>query len=277
MIIQLVENQRDLTKCDAIIESLKKGNHTALPQKVMLEICHAAKFLSLYPVDYDVLKSEAPDFILTNREGQRIGLELCRLVNDRQDTIGFYQGIFRNIEKELPNYNVPKSFIEITLNLKTLLGEVNKWEQRMHIKAVKPCLTQEDRKQLQSSFMNMILRKIEGNNSLEDEYISFLFNGRSVVEDIRVRIHSTMSLVTNFGAYPKLLTEEAIRNMIAKKNQKVISYKKSSCREIWLLIITGNVGSESYRLDDLGNISIDSAFDRMFILADFCSRIYEMR
>ena len=62
-----------------------------------------------------------------------------------------------------------------------------------------------------------------------------------------------------------------------KKERKIAAYKASGIEKQWLLIVIGSAGESSYEVEGKIEIELKTDFDKVFILEDFKSKLYELK
>jgi hypothetical protein len=99
-----------------------------------------------------------------------------------------------------------------------------------------------------------------------------------IIECIFLMKHSTISLCGNLGAWwQKEITEDLITNAIKNKEKKIDEYKKNTNCEQWLLLVIGGVGASSFLMKDNLNLSIETRFDKIYVLEDFSTKLFELK
>ena len=234
---------------DKFLEPLDYSN-TNNKQKI-LEICHTGKFLFLLDEDYVIHEvSEKPDFILTGQDNF-IGLEHQTVVDKKsREREGFFQNIFQIAELELQkDSNLPNFLANCYLipNINFKLSE---------------------KKKLISIVVNTVR-----------EYVLIgVLQENPIIESIHSMEHSQITVSVNLGAWlQKDITQEIIQKAIDKKDKLVLSYNSEITSEQWLLLVIGSTGESSYRIDRLKMLNIESKFDRVYILEDLYSNLYQLK
>ena len=76
------------------------------------------------------------------------------------------------------------------------------------------------------------------------------------------------------------LTTSLVEEVITKKENKINNYLNKMVDEIWLLIIVSHSHPESYEIfeeDEHLFANFSSKFDKVYILEDFKSKIYQLK
>lgn len=234
---------------DKFLKPLDYSNRTN-KQKI-LEICHAGKFLFLLDEDYAIHDvSEKPDFILKGQNNY-IGLEHQTVVDEKsREREGFFQNIFQIAELEiqkdsnLPNFLASCSLIPY-INFK--LNEKKK-------------------------LINIVV------STVKEYVLTGILQENPIIESISSSEHSQISVYVNMGAWwQKDITQEIIQRAIDKKDKLVLNYNSEITSEQWLLLVIGSTGESSYRIDRLKSLKIESKFDRVYIMEDIYSNLYQLK
>ena len=99
-----------------------------------------------------------------------------------------------------------------------------------------------------------------------------------LIDSIITMNHSQISLCSNMGAWwQKEINEEIIIDAIKKKEEKIENYMKNLMAPQWLLIVIGGVGESSYRMGDNFIMTIETKFDKVFVLEDFYTNLFEIK
>jgi len=221
-------------------------------QQKISELCHVGKFLMFFENEIRIDKvSEKPDFILISSDGKKIGLEHQIIIEPKAKEIeGFYQNIFAIAEleikadPELPNF-LANCFLHPHLNFK---------------------LRQKD--QLVSMVKEVV----------KDYVLYDNFNENPLIDRISKMPHSEKSINANLGAWwEKDITAELIESAIKKKDKKISTYQNDCLNSQWLLLVIGGVGDSSYNMDASLKIKTETHFDKVFILEDFRTSLFEIK
>lgn len=224
-------------------------------EKKSLELCHAGKFLLLLNSGLRIEQlREQPDFILKNPNNECIGLEHEILVDDdSKKTEGSFKDLVKSAEIMF-HENHPNEIIHVNVFAKP--------EYRFS-KSDKPLLV--DRLQ------KMIENKVYHDKFVENE----------LVRKITWSKHSILHFSCNLGAWvQKSLISEHLIDSINKKEEKVKKYILSTgLINQWLLIVIGSLGESSYEFDSRFdyNFKINSSFEKIFLMEDFNSRLFELK
>ena len=246
----VVENQKSLGELIDFHLELLLQDKSKNKQKI-LEVCHAGKFLMLLGNNMIIDKlSEKPDFVLSDGN-EKIGLEHQILLEaELKEKEGFFENLFKlagnelDSDPEVPNF-LANCFLHSDLNYK-LSQKANMVSQ---IKTV-----------VKEYVLNDIL--------LENP----------IIERISKMPHSRKYISPNLGGWwQRKITAETIKDAILKKEQKITTYKSCGINKQWLLIVIGGLGESSFEIDENLKIEITSEFDKIFLMEDFNSNLYELK
>jgi hypothetical protein len=224
--------------------------------KKTLEICHVGKFLMLLNANLRIDSiMEKPDFIIKSRNNSFIGLEHEILPDHSQKKI---EGSFEDIVKIAENkfkerFPTLKYLVNIRMNTKKKLNKKN---------------------------------KIFNANSIATIVEKYLIHGQFERNDLVHRIYCQEDSNLTFNSLPfggfikKSLKPEHLITAILKKERKRLNYiKNTGLNQQWLLIVIGSAAKSSYEIlqkfDE--NLEIKCGFNRIFILEDFNSRLFELQ
>ena len=217
-----------------------------------LEICQLGKLLVTYFPEFLIEEvREKPDFIISDGE-KRIAIEHQTILDPVTKSYqGFYENIFHIAERDLRDESTLPNFLA-NCYLKDNLPFTNS-DKKMLIQLVKDTVTE----------------YVLNDNLVENQLISKIFK----------MPHSKKSLNTNFGAYMvKDLDAETLINFIAKKEDKVKSYRQNTGLEQWLLLVTGGAAEYSFDIEEpIEKLDIKSSFDKIYLMADFDNELYEIK
>lgn len=234
---------------DDFLKELKEESHKN-HQKI-IELCHVGKFLMFFENEYKIEKlGEEPDFILTSREG-RIGLEHQILVDKKsREKEGFFDNLCRLAERELKNDKTLPNFLANIYANPFFDGKVN------------------NKQKLVNEICQIVKTYIQTGELLENEIIDAIFS----------MDHSQISLSPNLGAWwQKEIKGELIKNAVEKKEGKIYNYLNKANIPQWLLIVIGGVGESSYIFENDFDLTIETKFNKVFILEDFSTNLYEIK
>lgn len=229
---------------------LLNGDDAKTRQKV-IEVCHVGKFLTFFnnEITIDSLQEE-PDFILSSKEG-KIGLEHQIVVDSEAREIeGFYKNIFLIAESEMKSDpDLPNFFANCYLasNLAYKLKD-------------KPKLIE-------------IVKEV-----VKEYVLTGNLKENPLIERIWKMPYEEIGFSPNFGGWwQKEITEEIIVEAIKKKEKKISQYRTNTSLPQWLLIVIDSGGSSSYNRAGKLNLSVESEFDKIYILEDFHNKLYEVK
>ena len=90
--------------------------------------------------------------------------------------------------------------------------------------------------------------------------------------------HSQISLAPNLGGWiQKNITEELIRKAVSNKEKKISCYINNTSLPQWLLIVIGGVGESSFEIEKQFDISLETKFDKVYILEEFKMNLYQLK
>lgn len=244
------ENQtllRDLT--DSHIESLltdQKKN-----QQKLLEISHVGKFLMFFDNKVQIDKiSEKPDFILKSATG-KIGLEHQIIIEKKaKEREGFFENIFSIAESELQSDHDLPNFLA-HCNITPYASFKIKEKQKLVT----------------------IIKSVVKEYVLTDVLI-----GNPIIDKIWKMPHSGINITGDLGSWwQKDINGEIILKAVEKKEKLITEYRKNSGDIQWLLLVIGSAGDSSYLMDQTVDINLKTGFDKVFILEDFTTNLYEIK
>jgi hypothetical protein len=219
-------------------------------QKI-LETCQVGKFLMFFDNSLNIKAlSESPDFILESSTGS-IGLEHQIIVDSKaKEKEGFYENIFSVAEDEIrANPDMP-NFLANCLLQPSVNFKIN-----------------------QKKYLVGLVRDI-----IKDYVLYNKFTENPLIESISIMPHSEISVNAISGAWwTKDITADLIESAIKKKEKRLSDYSKSNVKSIWLLMVIGGVGDSSYDMDATMHLDVKTNFDKVFVLEDFRSRLYEIK
>lgn len=217
-----------------------------------LELCQIGKLLATFFPNYDIKEvREQPDFIITNGKVD-IGLEHELITNTAiRKQHGFYENIFQLAERdlqsnmELPNF-LANCYLKPNLEFKT-----------------------KDKNELIQIVKYVVSKSILKNEIPENPIIDSIFP----------MPHNKKNLTVHFGAHMvQDLSESIVYDFIKKKEEKFENYTNNTGLDQWLILLAGGVKEYSYDVPDGLNFEhLDTRFQKVFILADFDNRLYEIK
>ena len=226
-----------------------------LEKKEILEVCQIGKFVSSINSEIKIVdkpKPPSPDFIIDLDENL-IGLEHTRiLTKNRAKFLGinsiveYSEGIYR---EKFPNDTVHAILY--------FQNDEFKYKQK-------------DKLKIAESIVELVKNIKEGNHIKYPEFIS----------DIRTTIHSKITFsYQERNSNAENLSIERLKEAILKKESKIDGYKLShyDLKEYWLVLLIGSCSSISYELDEKVDYSMESKFDRVYLLEDFNSIITRVK
>ncbi len=223
--------------------------------KKKLEICHTGKFLMLLNSGFQITEvREKPDFIIESSNALKVGLEHEILVDTTHKKVeGSFSDLLEVVEDLFRERHADtKLLVNIYVNTKK---KISKHE--------KP---------------KLVVRLL---SMIEDS----IFNNRFEENDLLLNIfwhkHSGLHFNCNTGAWwQQSLQPIKVLDSINNKETKRLSYiRNTGLKEQWLLIVIGSLSQSSYELDSSfdNNFKVESGFNRIFIMEDFRSRLFEIQ
>ena len=251
---KLIENsKKEKTELGKIIYPIVEKYD--LQKKEILEVCQIGKFV--YKIDAEIRITEkpqppSPDFII-NYNNKQIGLEHTQILTEDasryfkiKNLLEYSEQIF---ESKYPNINVHATI--------SILNDKLDYKQN-------------EKAELAEKIADFVqLTRMESNFEFP-EYIT----------GIRTTRHSQVSFSykeKNWQA--EYLTKDRLKEEILKKETKISGYKKSEFKlaEYWLTLLIGSLSSVSYELNEMENYEMESKFDRVYLMADFDSKIIRIK
>lgn len=240
------------TQKSALLNIIKPFLTSDLEKKRQIELAHIAKFI--LALDKNIVLEtmmESPDFVVS-QNGKKIGVEIRQFYTKKIESIGYIQQLFDKASEE---------FSKRYKDVKIL---VNFWLQpNFNYK-------KNDRAMLIDEIVNYVYNKHKNNTATKPNFI----------EDVDIQKHSDVSFHYNEGGYTQQSLEaEIVLNAVEEKELKVEKYIENSGTEFqWLLLVNGEIGSDSYDTFDFPTIeNIESLFEHIFILKDFDIEIIKIK
>jgi hypothetical protein len=219
-------------------------------QKI-LEICHVGKFLMFFENQYQIEKiSEEPDFIIASKN-ERIGLEHQMIIDKKsKEKEGFFENLCKLAEKELREDKSLPNFLANIYAHPYFNGKIK------------------DKQKIKNEICRLVKLQIQTGEIPENDFI----------DRIMTMNHSKISLCSNMGAWwQKEIKEEYIFDAIKKKEEKIKNYMSNILAPQWLLLVIGGVGESSYRMVENFNMTVETKFDKVYVLEDFYTTLFELK
>lgn len=222
-----------------------------LEKKEVLEVCQIGKFI--HEIDAQIWirdkpKPPNPDFIIEYKN-KLIGLEHTQILTE--DASRYYR------IKTLLNY--AEQIFEIKYPNTNVHGTFSIQNDELNYK-------QSEKLVLAERIADMVQWTRLGIEFELPEYIT--------------RIKTTKSSQVTFSYKEKswqaeYLSKERLQEEVSKKETKISKYKTSEKRlsEYWLVLLIGSLSSVSYELNESIDYSIESKFERVYLMADFDAKI----
>lgn len=242
-----IENYRRLI--DNSIKELDEDSYKN--RQKILEVCQVGKFLMFFENKFQIEKLfEEPDFIIANGNN-RIGLEHQILIDKKsKETEGFFANLCEHAERELKKDEKLPNFLANIYANPYFTGKIN------------------EKQKLVDEICYLVKLHLQTGKIPENE----------IINRISTMMHSRISLRSNMGAWwQKEVSEERIKNSIKKKEKKIENYLKNIKAPQWLLIVIGGVGESSYRIGYDFDLSFKTKFDKVYILEDFYTNLFELK
>lgn len=227
-----------------------------LSKTKIIELCQVGKFISTLKEDITLIEhQDRPDFLVTV-DGNKIGLEHQRIYNDDKvekikSIADLIDGTANVFEKKYPNHKVL----------------VNCWLNTDGFK------TPEDNiESIQSAIADYVFQKLQNDkNIVRPAYI----------EKLIVMEHSEVFFFFNTMANGESqLDQNTLIQAINKKNSLVDQYRQNSgLTTQWLLLVIGAIPPNSFKLDYtfIRSLKIRSSFDKIYLLEDYHSKIWQLK
>ena len=227
-------------------------NYKKADKQKQLELCQIGKFLATFFPSYDIKQvREEPDFIITNGKTE-FGLEHEVITNTAiRKQHGFYENIFHLAERdiqsntELPNF-LANCYLKSNLSFKT-----------------------KDKSEL-----IQLVKEVVSSSILKNEIPE-----NPIIDRIVQMPHSKKNLTVNFGAHMvQNLSANIVCDFIKKKEDKIKKYSSNTGLDQWLILLAGGVSEYSYDvIEGLNFEKLDTQFQKVFLLADFDNKLYEIK
>lgn len=260
------------------IEKLMKPfNYKSMNQKSALELFQAALLVRALDDGTTIIEAdrEKPDILLQLRDNKQVGLEITKIRKKPDNLIR--QSIFDSARKEFKKNNAnTRGFFSFYPTKSFPLNPNRKQRQRIVEQSAK--------------YLRIVLDKELNNNPKFFDTISFkVLEEENKKPDFLERIlftkASKLRFFYNEGAFSqnpfteaKLLKEKIIE-AINNKEKKIENYIQNTQTEHqWLLIVNDDVSSESYDTELFkGSITIETKFERIFLLTTFSAEIIAIK
>ena len=242
-------NERMKLKINKHLEGLEDNNNENNNKK--LELCQIGKLLSTFFTDYEILElSERPDFLISNNI-EDVGVELEMILDSNHKMKeGFYEGVCTKVCEEIA---LDDKFQNISLNL-YFKPEINS------IKVSKKNAIDK---------ITMLVKSFLLTGSLE--------NNIYVREVFKYTNSKRTSINPNFGAYSqRSITNNMVKEYIAKKEVKLECYVKNSVPIQWLILVIGGLNKSSFEYRKVISETFETNFDKVFIYEDFNNQLYKL-
>lgn len=232
------------------------NEYNALNDQEKFEVCQFLKFIT---TKFDsrirfIAKPQppAPDFIIRH-ENEKIGLEHTRILTDSKD----YDQIKTLLEKarqlfeeEYPGTNVCAIFSI----------ENNEWNYKTS-----------EKKTLAAQIAKIVHCKLQKENV---EYLN-------KISSIEIQPHDkvTFSFDGDIDLRSQYLSKSKLDQAVKKKEEKIKSYMENEYQlsKIWLLLIVNSLSSNSYKIDPTIDYSLNSKFDRVYLMSDFEAQVIRVK
>ncbi len=213
----------------------------------------------------DIRKQECPDFIV---EGEKIiGVEITQLFKDQDSPDGsllkaknsFQRHLLTNIVSKLKDINFPKCLLAIHLNDKL-------YSTSLHSRGIS------------ESWFEDILKKqceLRGNGYYEFENSGTL---PEIIKGYTISIFDgieEIEFAETGGAVGLALTNRDIQFLLNKKENAKINY--TFCNAYWLLIKEGSCEADYFGVALIDNSTLETSFDKVFLLRQRNSEILELK
>jgi RNA binding exosome subunit len=219
-------------------------------EQKIIELNHVGKFLMFFENRFKIEKlSEEPDFIISD-SNNRIGLEHQLLIDvQSKEKEGFWGNLIKLAEKELKKDTSLPNFLADVYAHPSFNGKIN------------------EKQKLVNEIIQILKLYVQTGELVENE----------IIEEIVTMEHSSISLCPNMGAWAqKELNSKLIKKAIERKEKKIDNYLKNINGPQWLLIVIDGLNDSSYRIREEFDLSINTIFEKVYILEDFRTNLYEI-
>jgi hypothetical protein len=243
------------------------------PDKKQLEILLMHYFRECYPgfPKGKMMPSESPDFIVTLKSRNALGIELTRLNpvnahepnNQELSQQKLKEEIIENAQQIFENNSSFRLFVKFLFSGNETIGD-----ERKLILAVQ--LANIIRESVENKNPSSFFRETLNSGSLPRGIESLLIINHPALKN------SFWERSNNLGVSKNVVAD--IREAIQKKDKKLMLYQKQRLNYYWLLITTDRLrGVKSYNLPNkILNHNFQSRFQRVFLFDLIKSNIFEL-
>nr|WP_319270748.1 hypothetical protein [uncultured Draconibacterium sp.] len=220
-------------------------------EQKIVETCHVGKFLMFFENRFKIDKiSEEPDFIISDGI-TKIGLEHQILIDKKsKEKEGFFGNLIKQAEKELRKDKELPNFLANVYAHPFFNSKIN------------------EKQRLINEIVHLIKHFIKTGELLENE----------IIDRISSMKHSKISLSPNMGAWwQKSINGELIKNAVFKKEKRIDKYLENTNLSQWLLIVIGGLGESSYSVETEFDLRVKTKFDKVYLLEDFNTNLFEIK
>jgi hypothetical protein len=221
---------------------------TSVDDQKIKEITHVGKLLMHFGLQANIEEvREKPDFIISI-DNQRIGLEHTELLNENhKQSEGTIEAIIKESEKLLlEEPNLPTQLITIHLN------------QFISMKT-------NDKKELIHEIIDIVKLYIASGSVIENQIIDSMAHDRFALN------------VNQGGWWQGYVTKELLEKAISKKESKIANYIVNSGLSQWLLVVIGGKYQSSYVFKQQFDFKLKTNFEKVYILEDLYTKLYEIK
>ena len=248
-----LEALKDHVGLGKVINPILEQN--SLSYNELVEVCQIGKFV--YKIDsnlsiIDKPKPPSPDFILWDSQ-KIIGLEHTRIQTEDAYKYNRVKTLL-NFSEELYKKKYPKEIIRATISFK---------DDNIEYKP-------SDKKEIALEIAETVYNYHKGINTGLPSYLTFM----------KTYTHSKFSFSYKENKWEgPYLTKERMEVDILKKERKIDLYKydKAKLDELWLTLLIGSLNSASYQYNELEDYTINSKFDRVYLMTDFKAQIFRLK
>ncbi|SDE91360.1 hypothetical protein SAMN05421636_108279 [Pricia antarctica] len=225
-------------------------NKNTLPQKEILEVCQVAKFSKDINESIKIIEKgfpPSPDFIIEHK-GFLKGLEHTRIFNSKGENISKIRSLIEYSER---------IFLETypELNILIYISIREGFDFKQHQK-----------KNIAEIIVDTIYKKYLGKEYQMPPFLT----------QLKMMSHSLLvfEYEENYAA-PEYLPKELLITRVKNKENNIEKYKRgeSGLKEYWLLLLLDTTSSTSYVLDKNADYSLNTSFDRVYLMEDLGSKI----
>ncbi len=222
-----------------------------LEKKEILEVCQIGKFIYNLNCQISFIEKPSPprpDFII-QYDSKLVGLEHTRIFSENAG-----------------NFNRVNSIIEYSEEVYKSMFPNDKVHAIISVEDDNIVYKQIEKKKIAVEIALYV-------NSVKN---GFFLEKPLYIKNVKTTIHSKISFSYDEKNWKSnYLTKGRLEKEINKKEKKIFLYKKDEkeISEYWLVLFIGSLSSASYELNENEDYKLPSKFDRVYLVADFDSKI----